>query len=383
LSLFFALILAAASRQASAQVSSSQPSQQPTHSKLSSNEISKLKAEAEQGGASAQLALGQAYEKGNGVPQNDELAVKWFRRAADQNNAVAENELGLMYVLGRGVQKDKEEAVRWYHEAAKQGNPQAMFNLGASYYNGDGVPENLTTSYAWFLLAQDAGYPEANEAVNRSAEEGGKEGTSNALLRVATMYEKGEDLPQSYQNAARWYRRGADTNPEAAMRLAIFLINGVGGLNQDYGEALKLCSNLAKGRSGWGEYCVGYLHEHGLGVPPDLAEAARWYGDAALDGSGKAALTLADMHLNGEGVPIDRPQAYWLLFLAYRNGVPEAKSQAHALRPEMNAEETNRLDKKLREHHFDPKRVYAIVDDPAPSDPAHTRQVLPLVIRPN
>ena len=258
-----------------------------------------------------------------------------------------------------------------------------MFNLGASYYNGEGGVDDSVLAYAWFLLAQEAGNPAAQDAVGRSETELNELSKAEALLRIGDMYEKGEHLPQSYPNAARWYRKGADKNPEAAMRLAIFLINGVGGLKQDYAEALALCSNLAKRRSGWGEYCVGYLHQHGLGVPSNLGEAAKWYGDAALDGSGKAALVLADMHLNGEGVPIDRPQAYWLLFLAYRNGVPEAKSQAHALRADMNAEEISDLDKKLRRYHLDPTKVYAILDDPNPPDPSRTRQVFPLVIRPN
>ena len=39
---------------------------------------------AEQGYASAQYNLGQMYRNGQGVPQDDAEAVKWYRLAAEQ-----------------------------------------------------------------------------------------------------------------------------------------------------------------------------------------------------------------------------------------------------------------------------------------------------------
>ncbi len=54
---------------------------------LSTAEIDQLQAEAQAGDSTAQLNLGKAYENGNGVPQNDELAVKWYRAAAEQGSA--------------------------------------------------------------------------------------------------------------------------------------------------------------------------------------------------------------------------------------------------------------------------------------------------------
>jgi len=102
-------------------------------------DISILRTKAEAGDAVAQFQLGKAYETGNGTPQNDELAVNWYRKAAEQGNPAAENSLGVMFRLGRGVEKNQEEAVRWYRKAAKLGSPEAMFNLGAAHYNGDGT----------------------------------------------------------------------------------------------------------------------------------------------------------------------------------------------------------------------------------------------------
>jgi hypothetical protein len=359
---------------------STSPSQPAASSSTEPSDVAKLRAEAQAGDPVAEFRLGRAYETGDGVPRDDTLAVTWYRKAAEQGNPAAENSMGIVYQLGQGVEKNKEEAVSWYRKAARHGSPEAMFNLGACYYNGEGLPDDSVRAYAWFLVAQEAGNPAATEAVHRSETELNDLSRADAILQIGEMYEKGEYLPQSYENAARWYRKVADSNGEAALRLAAFMIDGVGGVKRDYAGAMQVCSNLAKRNYASAEYCVGFLHQHGLGVAPNPKEAAKWYEQSATRGSGKAALALAEMHSKGEGVALDRPEAYWLLFLAYRNGVPEAKAQAHALHEGMNNDETKRLDKKLRKHVLDPKVVYAVIDDPAPPDPARARKV-PLMIR--
>ena len=58
---------------------------------------------AEQGNADAQFNLGLMYFNGTGVPQDDQVALKWFRRSADQGNGFAQFALGNMYYMGRGV----------------------------------------------------------------------------------------------------------------------------------------------------------------------------------------------------------------------------------------------------------------------------------------
>jgi TPR repeat protein len=334
--------------------------------RLTASEISQLKIKAEAGAANSQATLGKAYKDGNGVPQNDMLALKWLRKAADQGDASGENDLGGMYRMGEGVTQDKEEAVRWYKKAAKQGNSKAMFNLGVSYYNGDGVSSDPNLAYAWFLLAQEAGNPAANDAVKRSAEDGEHLGvTPDALQQVAAMYEKGADLPQSYADAAKWYRKAADLDdPEARVKLATMLIDGL-GVQQDYGLALTLCKAAAKQNYAAGAYCVGYIYRNGLGTPADPKEAAKWYEVVSKGGNQKARMDLAEMYWKGEGVGVDRPESYYFFFLAGQIGAPDAKVRAQALKQEMNQEELKHLEKKLRDLRFDPAKVFAYMQSPS------------------
>jgi TPR repeat protein len=99
---YLVLGIATAGRQASTQTPQSQSSQQQSvNPELSAAEVSKLQAKAQEGDAVAQVNLGKAYEDGNGLSKNDELAAKWYRKAADQGNAVAQSRLGIMYRIGQ------------------------------------------------------------------------------------------------------------------------------------------------------------------------------------------------------------------------------------------------------------------------------------------
>ena len=80
------------------------------------------RASAEQGDSLAQYILGACYAKGEGVPEDDAEAVKWYRKAAEQGYALAQNKLGLFYALGRGVPEDDVTAYMWLNLASPEGN---------------------------------------------------------------------------------------------------------------------------------------------------------------------------------------------------------------------------------------------------------------------
>jgi TPR repeat protein len=358
----FALVLALVQSPGSgavAQSSFAQETMSPV--KLSSSDVAQIQSKAEASDASAQLALGRAYQDGNGVPQNEGLAAKWYRRAADQGNAAAQNNLGIMYRAGSGVEKNKEEAVNWYRKAVRQDYASAMFNLGTAYYNGDGLPSDTFRAYDWFLLAQEAGSSSAAEAVKRTSGEIGQSASNDALLEVGQMREKGDEVPQNLAEAAKWYRRSADQkNPRAMLKLASLLVNGV-GVSKDYDQAFQLCHSAAKDYAP-AQYCVGFLYQRGLGVQQDTAEAAKWYQKSAARGHTPAYLALGQMYRKGEGVKADLVASYLRFFQAYAEGQKSAKSLGSSVLSEMTSNDTKRLDKKLRERNLDPGKVRAVME---------------------
>jgi TPR repeat protein len=122
-----------------------------------------FKALAEQGHPKAQFNLGLMYYSGQGVPQNNAEALKWFHKAAEQEHAGAQYNLGLMYYSGQGVDQDYAEAVKWFRRAAEQGDATAQYDLGSSYFNGQGVPQDFVQAYMWFSLAASQGDSEAQK----------------------------------------------------------------------------------------------------------------------------------------------------------------------------------------------------------------------------
>jgi len=122
---------------------------------------------ADQGDARAQSTLGLIYYGGRGVTQDDNEAVKWFRRAADQDDVVGNFYLGVMFADGRGVPQDYAEAAKWYRLAADLGDAQAQYNLGLAYAKGEGVARHYVSAHMWFNLAA-ARFP-ASDLRSRSA----------------------------------------------------------------------------------------------------------------------------------------------------------------------------------------------------------------------
>ena len=147
--------------------------------------IQSLWVQAEQGIPQAQFNLGLRYDTGEGVPQNDSEAVKWYRRAAEQGLAEARNNLGLMYDKGEGVPQDDSEAVKWYRRAAEQGLAAAQYNLGVSHFTGRGVPQNYSEAALWYRRAAGQGYAEAQH-------------------HLGVMHYNGTGVSQNYREAYIW-----------------------------------------------------------------------------------------------------------------------------------------------------------------------------------
>ena len=97
------------------------------------------------------------YDTGQGVPQDDAEADRWYRLAAEQGNASVQYNIGAMYDTGQGVPQDDAEALRWFRLAAEQGNASAQFRLGFTYGTGRGVPQDDAEALRWFRLAAEQG----------------------------------------------------------------------------------------------------------------------------------------------------------------------------------------------------------------------------------
>lgn len=159
---------------------------------------------AVEGDAMAQYNLGVLYQRGRGVPQDTDAALKWYRLAAAQGEAAAQNNLGAMYESGDGVPQDYSEALNLYRLAAVQGYAEAQTNLGDMYADGHCVPQNYAEALKLYRLAA-------------------AQGVAAAQNNLGAMYERGHGVSQDYNEALKWYRKAAEGgNVTAHQNLMVF-----------------------------------------------------------------------------------------------------------------------------------------------------------------
>jgi TPR repeat protein len=85
-------------------------------------------------------------------------------------------------------------------------------------------------------------------------------------------------------------------------------------LAKHYAESRRVFLALADDGDVRSQFMMGTIYEQGLGVPKDLAAAARWYRRAADGGNASAQYNLGIFYQFGKGVPKDAKEAVrWLL----------------------------------------------------------------------
>jgi hypothetical protein len=265
-----------------------------------------LRSRAEQGDARAQYNLGNMYADGDGVPEDDVEAVRWFRLAADQGLAEAQYNLGFLYATGEGVPEDDVEAVRWYRLAADQGLAEAQYNLGVLYGAGTGVTEDMSEAVRLYRLSADQGY-------------------ALAQYNLGVLYGAGTGVTEDISEAVRLYRLSADQGYALAQyNLGVMYAAGT-GVTEDISEAVRLYRLSADQGYALAQYNLGVLYSNGEGVPQDDEEAVRWYRLGAEQGYAPAQSNLGASYDTGRGVAEDDLEAARLYRLAADQGLALAQ----------------------------------------------------------
>ena len=226
--------------------------------------------------------LGMCYEHGRGVEQSIKEACLLYSRAAEGGNADA------MYAIGRLIESGKVsltrdgDALTWYKHAAALGHKGAIEkvksdiseivkNVGTSEADPDIDPDKLYEA-GMSVLGGDHPKPSGDKSLLKAAmlfSQAAEGGCVPAMYELATFYEKGIVLTQSYEVAAIWYRRAGDNDHPAA------------------------------------ETALGRLYENGLGVERSDSEAYRWYHRAAGHFEPEAMFRVGVMTEEGRGTKQD------------------------------------------------------------------------------
>jgi len=113
------------------------------------------------------------------------VAMELWRNAANAGHALAQARLGDM--LDKA--EEDEEAVRWYRKSAEQGEPAGEFGLGEMYAKGEGVKQDIEQARKHISSAAEKGYLPAMVAVRDMYKKGGL-GLAPDLARSAEWDER-------------------------------------------------------------------------------------------------------------------------------------------------------------------------------------------------
>lgn len=151
--------------------------------------------------------MGILYDKGEGVEQNNDLALLHYKAAVENNNHPAQYILGLVYYFGRlNRQKNLKEAIRLIRLAAMAGLPYAQRVLGQLYQQGsiNIQPLNENTSDTRARVKKNE--REAIRWYRRAA--AGKDVSAMGIL--GKCYELGTGVEVDLEKALAFYAKAAE-----------------------------------------------------------------------------------------------------------------------------------------------------------------------------
>ncbi|KAM5379606.1 hypothetical protein ACJZ2D_003800 [Fusarium nematophilum] len=231
------------------------------------------------------------HEDGGGTRKDPMKAIQWYKRAATLGDPPAMYKVGMILLKGLlGQPKNPREAVGWLKRAAERAdadNPHALHELGLLYESAqpnDVIIRDETYAHSLFLQAADLGY-------------------KFSQYRLGCAFEYGLlGCPIDPRQSIMWYSKAA-TQEEHQAELALsgwYLTGSENVLGQSDTEAYLWARKAAIAGLAKAEYAMGYFTEVGIGVPPNLEDAKRWYWRAAAQDFPKARERLEDLKRAGK-----------------------------------------------------------------------------------
>lgn len=229
--------------------------------------------------------LGVAYDCGNGVSINKELAEENYRICINQSGdskLINNSKYKLADILWEKSHKNEAGiALKLYEEIINIGDYKAIFELGYKYYLGDKVEKNYELAMLYFRISARYNYYKAQHY-------------------IGFMYDEGKGIPCSYKSARYWYKLAASNGSVSAINnLGVMYAKG-NGVSRDrtkafelYREAYDASDN--KSSEGCIMYNLGMCYKYGRGTKKNLEEAKYWLSKSVKAGYKDAELSLKDI----------------------------------------------------------------------------------------
>ncbi|KAI8142152.1 hypothetical protein BJV82DRAFT_517070 [Fennellomyces sp. T-0311] len=294
--------------------------------------LKQIKKLAELGCWEAYYPLADYYREEDRTRRLEKEAIRWYKAAADldmPNEPVvgfAQYRLGEMYAKGQGAMENDATALGWFEASAKNGNKYGQYISGVYYEQGIGVEKNLAKAKAYFLASANQEFADAQAALGillvdqlHQYDEGrewldraAQLDNARGLLKLGIMYENGQGVPCSPEQAITYYKTAAITADDARAQYLVGLNYRLGtmGLPQDFKEAGRYLERSARAGFAPAQRIIGLMLAQGLLGRKDENSALRWFRRAACQGDVRALCLVGSCHETGTGgIPVNLDQA--------------------------------------------------------------------------
>ncbi|KGP62250.1 endopeptidase IV [Legionella norrlandica] len=223
------------------------------------------------GNAQAQFEIGQLFQYGIGLVQDDASAIIFYQNAAEQKHLGAEYNLGILYLKHGKDPNDFQQAVTWLTDSAFKGNKRAQYVLSRILQKGivgaDGIehvkPNNEQAMAMLYLSAANNYGPAQYDLAEYLARD------YHNGLSVEVRKQKIALLRRLYQGAVK--------NGVAQALLPLAFYNAMDEDKQKQDQAFKVAEEQAEMGNEKGALLLGMLYDRGIGTMSDPAKAIYWY----------------------------------------------------------------------------------------------------------
>lgn len=265
---------------------------------------------AKSGDPVAQNDLGAIYHDGKGVPIDYSEAIKWFSKAAKQGHSLAKYNLG--------ISKEKLNELNNTVEKAEKGNPEAQNSLGLIYLYGWGIPQSYNEALKWFKKAAKNGHAQATENINKTFDS--IKIDSEVMLRQGLAILNEDDAAYDKDKGIKLLTQSAELgNAKAASVLGLELA-GVNGASVDYESAIKWLTVAADQDISIAQKKLSKIYLSDKWSSKDYPKAFKWLMKLAEQGDVESQYLVGGMYATGRGVVEDYIAAYAWIIISRANG---------------------------------------------------------------
>jgi TPR repeat protein len=171
-----------------------------------------VKQLAEKGHGDGMCMYGIVLNEGRVVEADPTQATVWWQRAVDMHRHVQSTyELAVAFFTGEGVAENEELAVIYFERAATMGHAGAAYMLGDCLLDGVGTPRDRAEALEWLVAAGELGHRGARSRVLAVLEL--EDGTDYGRFTDAsrqTLVEVANVLVEDVEEESKW----KDGSPE-------------------------------------------------------------------------------------------------------------------------------------------------------------------------